>query len=1258
MACTAAVTCLQMAKEAELNREQDRRRAEKYSKILKIYLEQVKSIEGVVVESAAAKHASVLYDRLQSWIGAPTSLHLRTAHDDAQKLRDAGTAEWVFKSDEFLAWNRSTASSDSDNPYENFLFVTGNPGSGKTVLASSSLDWMRSSENSVYENCGIGHYFFSYRSAPTRSRVLAYATILSQILDQYRDCKQIIDIFSFPLTDEMYSVKSLKANAKASASDLLDLLTFVARRLANLVVMLDGLDESDEPETIITDISRAFEGTNSKIIIFTRPNVQLLTSVAGFRRIAITRNKVERDIQTYLSRRLNNFRSRRLLTQVDDLEGLVDHLLQASNGMFLWSRLMMDYISSPSLNRQSRLDALYSVSRHETLDEMWFRILKHIAGKIEPERRMASRLFSWIIWAAHPLSPCQMLDVIHYHTSPTNMGGQGESSYPSDADVLEFREAVPLISASLVEESQDSDSFRFIHKSVADFLKTFSTQPHHQKSDVDIFACPEAQTNDQLAAECLTYLLNRLPTQPLSGDMRLNVSRIQIVKTNAFLEYATTYWIHHLSGSLAKGNTGAATNPERACEVLERLLANKLRVMAWLEAQYLLVSDAAIRRLLIQLKLYAAKSQELPDGESSGYEGSCSLLSRLEQMYTDLATLHDDWSTSLHKNPHYIWNDVTAFTRGHLWMATSAVSVSSLATTSFDPACGSKSLMTISKESHCGRFMGVFSIWPDRSFEQFLLNSRSVDVARVPCDNWKARYEVWGIDTASPQKIHDFSIALDSGEVKAQVAQTMSQRGSWQTRRPGNRRTRLEPTFKWSLSFPAAIGGDLNTIVVLRTAYALLRRPGTQSEEMFLCQIPLPGGDQRLPVSPTTNPEPSQTDSYAGRSSNLSSLRSVELYNHLIGHNGRYVVRQHSRALLVGNVTDPVTHTLVAYDLHPDRGEATILDCYRDSQMGGSIRACCLHPELPLAVFYFRQICSAPRMRLWYFGPRRQGSTSVTVELTPTIPLRATSVIDALHFSACGKQIVVQTTGSLPMVIQLESYELYGLAVANAASVQPPSGGGARPPDLATVSRSEGNDLVAFTKRAHGGQLVLDGDSAMKARVSLRGGSRSVELTRTSMSDPTTRETQQILALPDSWTRTGCSGANPSISLGSSSDPQKENNIRVVLNRTAQPWYSYSDPAEENLPAVVFKDARALLPPVAASGAAAIGPRTGRSRAAKRPVSAAGLDGAEPSSGRRVRATLPRAEEDSPPLKEEEGSPPAAIVLGASASSAIVVDSD
>ena len=58
-----------------------------------------------------------------------------------------------------------------------------------------------------------------------------------------------------------------------------------------------------------------------------------------------------------------------------ELTHIIAQLSRRSNSMFLWARLMSNYLSSPYLTPNERSDAIHHLDRFEGLDTMYGKIL-------------------------------------------------------------------------------------------------------------------------------------------------------------------------------------------------------------------------------------------------------------------------------------------------------------------------------------------------------------------------------------------------------------------------------------------------------------------------------------------------------------------------------------------------------------------------------------------------------------------------------------------------------------------------------------------------------------------------------------------------------------------------------------------------------------------------------------------------------------------------------------------------------------------
>jgi hypothetical protein len=88
---------------------------------------------------------------------------------------------------------------------------------------------------------------------------------------------------------------------------------------------------------------------------------------------------ITKDVKVFLSSRIETFVKDDLLPEGSNISDLVECLARGADGMFLWARLIVDYINFPALTTLQRIKTGFSVIMPEGLDQMYHRIANIIA---------------------------------------------------------------------------------------------------------------------------------------------------------------------------------------------------------------------------------------------------------------------------------------------------------------------------------------------------------------------------------------------------------------------------------------------------------------------------------------------------------------------------------------------------------------------------------------------------------------------------------------------------------------------------------------------------------------------------------------------------------------------------------------------------------------------------------------------------------------------------------------------------------------
>src|SRR3569833_439488 len=263
--------------------------------------------------------------------------------------------------------------------------VPGNPGTGKTILASSILRALETLDVTSDEPVNPVSYFFLYRHEVTRNPRTAWSLMLCRILDKYGGNPDILNAFSFAMNQSRQNY--------ALGTELDGLYKLVAYRLPRLFLFLVGLAESNDPEDLAASVASVLHRTEAKAIVFSRPNFGVFQNhiERSLRHIHLTREKVDFDGRRLLQTRLGELGSG-VFTASCPMSWVGSHLGDCANGMVLWAKLMVDYLALLP-DAAAREKALRELTLHEELIDVYIRILKLISGRTSIERDMAKRVF-------------------------------------------------------------------------------------------------------------------------------------------------------------------------------------------------------------------------------------------------------------------------------------------------------------------------------------------------------------------------------------------------------------------------------------------------------------------------------------------------------------------------------------------------------------------------------------------------------------------------------------------------------------------------------------------------------------------------------------------------------------------------------------------------------------------------------------------------------------------------------------------------
>ncbi|KAL7959281.1 hypothetical protein V8C34DRAFT_313434 [Trichoderma compactum] len=371
------------------------------------------------------------------WLSA---IDYQSQLDHTLTKRAPGTCQWFLDSEQYREWYNLDGKA---------LLLHGPPGSGKSMMASIVLDHLSNTLSS--EKPAVFCYAFCnfYRANEERAE-----NIMCNLL------KQLCQIQSpLPQSVEDLFTRHRSQRTQPSLDEAASALRSLISTYENTFIVVDGLDEC-EPSSASQFVSKILDLLIDTRVNFFATSRSLPDIIGKFREqnsiiIDIPPSSAADDIGQYIKsnvKRLPDFVSH----SPDVLEQVTNTIKKYSDGLFRNARFLLDSIVD-SKTPESMVDTLEKQShRHDTLDVMMTRI----RGQGADRRDLAMNTLLWMTFAFHPLKTKQLQHALAVEI--------GESSL-DEANMPDI-DSIASVCAGLVVIDAETDTFRFCHKSVENWI--------------------------------------------------------------------------------------------------------------------------------------------------------------------------------------------------------------------------------------------------------------------------------------------------------------------------------------------------------------------------------------------------------------------------------------------------------------------------------------------------------------------------------------------------------------------------------------------------------------------------------------------------------------------------------------------------------------------------------------------------------------------------------------------------------------------
>ncbi|KAJ3525688.1 hypothetical protein NMY22_g10469 [Coprinellus aureogranulatus] len=322
-----------------------------------------------VTQYTANNHPKSGRVEISEWLKAP---RFTTIHRIAKEQRTDGTGTWFIESEEFQQYTQVRGC---------VLWCTGKPGSGKTILASTSIEHLRKALEPDSHKAVVYAYLRYDQSLTPRD---VFTAILDQLLIHKEAIIKITPSYLEKKGDsDEYTVK-----------EVIRILAEIVACLAQVYAVIDGLDEANDEvkDKLLEELPRI--GVN--LLIFSRPLSLYTHHTPNALQVSIQARTG--DIALYMSEQFRkNSRLRGLLNGRPDLaEELGQKIKTQADGMFLLARLQLEAAMRNATSAKSLFASLEEMP--SGINDMYRLTLRRIYDQTPGLVSIAQRVFVWLVF--------------------------------------------------------------------------------------------------------------------------------------------------------------------------------------------------------------------------------------------------------------------------------------------------------------------------------------------------------------------------------------------------------------------------------------------------------------------------------------------------------------------------------------------------------------------------------------------------------------------------------------------------------------------------------------------------------------------------------------------------------------------------------------------------------------------------------------------------------------------------------------------
>ncbi|KAG1838023.1 hypothetical protein DFJ58DRAFT_134374 [Suillus subalutaceus] len=486
-------------------------------------------------------------DRLPS-----KSLNEQSFARQEKNLRDRSqnTCQWLFSHDDFLQWQNNPSSPP-------ILWIHGPPGSGKSTLCSSAIEFLAKSSGL---DVVIFHFYDFAQHLPPEQTL---SILAEQLLLQYHQRLQKIP-------DELLKIIHAPGSLRERVQNI---ITVLIKECSRVYFFLDGLDEEttnswDDAVLVLRFLTKLADDSPSRVRVWcsTQRRDCISEELQGCCSIDID-FFAKCDLALYLSEEVSKLQC----SSPPDQACILETLKSRAECSFIWAKFMIDALGKcwSTSTMESSLKKL-----PPTLVEYYRTFFKRLE---RPHRPLACKIFALVVFARRPLRLSELTEAVWCLESEPHKDLQQKAKPNTNSIRTIVQPFIELMKTNKTDDSSTEDQYtcHILHSTLRDFLLNHPDILCDDSSDLRISA-------DWPARACLRYLgQTRYSGLLVRREGRWLDIKGDPVDRHPLLVYAAKYWDKHLDDVAIQepGNVESfVTSPNfRTCVQVQSL---------WVEAQF------------------------------------------------------------------------------------------------------------------------------------------------------------------------------------------------------------------------------------------------------------------------------------------------------------------------------------------------------------------------------------------------------------------------------------------------------------------------------------------------------------------------------------------------------------------------------------------------------------------------------------------------------------------------------------------------